>query len=233
MNRPLVLLLLAAWWPAAFGADGAAPAAAPASASAPLAAASSAAPPPVTETEELVIYAGSARYPKALADTGAHGEVAVLATLGIEGRPTDVAVVASSHSPALDEAALAYVRTLGFGRPAGSKEAALSSVRVPVRFLKDSVRTLNAKTCADLDVDVAWFRQAFPDRPTSAMDVINMTRGVLFTTSFSRLSTDRRKGWVKAMSAGLEDAVVVCAEHPERLFLEVAQRAVERAVDAR
>jgi TonB family protein len=222
-----IALLFALALPVAFAAG----AATPLAASAPSAAASAVATQ-APLVDEMVIAAGSPRYPQALADTGAHGRVEVLAALGADGRPTSVTVAVSSRSAELDAAARSFVGTLGFGRPAGSGEPALVAVRVPVRFQKESIRTLEKKTCADFETDAAWFRAAFPERQPLTMDVLNMTRSWLLASGYALQPPERRAAWLKAMYVGLDAGIAACATRPDARFLKTVQAAVDDATEA-
>lgn len=97
-------------------------------------------PPPVTSTRPMAIDTPPPAYPAELACEGTGGQVLLMLTIGVEGKPTDARMLRSSGVPALDAAAQEAIRNWRFepgkvnGRPQPAK------INVPITFTPPAVR---------------------------------------------------------------------------------------------
>lgn len=98
----------------------------------------------------------------------------VRVTVGPAGKAAGAAIAESSRSPELDKAALAPAR--GYPYTPFEPGVAPGEVLVPIRFRKDGMADLPHKTCADFNIDKAWFTAAFPELKPGDMEVVKMIR---------------------------------------------------------
>lgn len=194
-------------------------------ASAP-AAASTASARAIPSTDEVSLHPG-ADYPAELVKAGVQGSVVVLVTIGAEGNPADATIQQTSRSAPLDDAALAYVRSAI--RLGSAAHPAPPQVLVPLRFTKDSLRTLADKTCADFAVDATWFRATFPEKTLRDMPVVNMSVGALVLKQ--PMASARMMAIARHSNAAEADATLAaCTAHPDDRFLATLSRVVDDAV---
>ena len=202
----------------------------PASASAPASAASApsraASAPAIPSSRPIGILPGE-DYPVDLMKAGVQGTVTVLVTLGPDGKPADATIQKTSRSQQLDAAALEYVhRVVKVGN---AEHPAPPQVLVPIDFVKDSVRTLGTKTCADFVVDATYFRATFPDKTLRDMNVINLSAGAIVLMqqmAVPRMLAVSRHTKVPEVEATL----AACAAHPDDRFFATFQHVVDDAI---
>lgn len=196
---------------------------------APASTASAPAAPALQKLRKQSLRPGGEAYPVALADQGVQGTAEVLVKISAEGHVADASLYATSRSAALDELALAYARALRFRAPANAASAPLPSVIVPVEFLRDSTDQLHTKTCAQFNVDVAYFKATFPETDPRRMTVINLTTGLLLVGSMARQVGSDTVTQARKLNAAGNGVVVGCAAAPQenflKLFVELAKQA--------
>jgi len=164
---------------------------------------------------EITIYASDASYPQALVRRGVQGMVMVELTPGTRGRKTAATVRESSRSADLDALALGMATQLDItgadGAPSGT---------VTYRFRKDHTGTIATKTCADLNVDVAYHSATFPERSLRELPVFYESVGKLIY-SFQR--EGERRTFPPADT--LFDATLAgCARTPQAGMLDVMRQ---------
>lgn len=200
----------------------------------PVAAPASAASSPsglTAKVRTVSIRPSDAVYPEALHSRGVQGMVEVLAVIGPDGFPVQVAVAKTSRSKELDEAGLAVVRDLRFGaQGAASAPSArpLPPVLVPVEFLRDSVTTLSKKMCREFSVDAEYFRTTFPEQQVSDMPVVRMTIGLLVMAETQRASGEKIVSLARRSSAAGKEIAAACAAAPDSLYLPVFRELVAK-----
>lgn len=99
-------------------------------------------PEVIAPTQPLAVETPPPAYPAELACAGIAGQVGVLLTIGVDGRPKNVRVEGSSGHPQLDQAAVDAVKGWKFQPGTSRGQPAESPLRVPVTF-----------TAPDLDSD--------------------------------------------------------------------------------
>lgn len=167
---------------------------------------------------DTMIYPDNPAYPAGLAARGAQGRVLVRVTVDANGGPTSVLVRESSRSRALDAAAVAVVRT--FRHAPARPGMGPSEVLVPIRFRKDTVQTLRSKTCADLNVDKAWFTATFPEKKVFELDAVSMAMDTLVFT----LPGPQQAAYTGNSVAVAAAAIAACARRPGDKFFTVMQQ---------
>lgn len=79
-------------------------------------------------------------YPFELACAGVGGTTTLSVTIGVEGKPTQVALVQSSGNQALDETAQQRVKTWKFRPATANGQPTPKTIQVPVNFKPPEVR---------------------------------------------------------------------------------------------
>jgi len=164
---------------------------------------------------EITIYASDASYPQALVRRGVQGMVTIELTPGTRGREAAATVRASSRSADLDALALGMARQLDITGADGAPSGV-----VTYRFRKDHTGTIATKTCADLNVDVAYHSATFPERSLRELPVFYESVGKLIY-SFQR--EGERRTFPPADT--LFDATLAgCARTPQAGMLDVMRQ---------
>lgn len=188
--------------------------------------ATSATTAPATTPERLntLSYRPADRpYPKELSAAGVQGTSEVLVTLDAAGAMSAVSISQTSRSEKLDLAALALVKSLHFKVDAGS---APTQVVVPVEFLRDSLSTLPQKLCKEFNIDLEYFKTAFPEKQPRDMTVFKMSVGYL--TLMGKQSMEQRIALAKGLNEIVPIAVSTCAAQPDAKFFEVFAQAINQ-----
>jgi hypothetical protein len=164
---------------------------------------------------EITIYASDASYPQALVRRGVQGMVMIELTPGTRDRKAAAMVRASSRSADLDALALGMARQLDItsvdGAPSGT---------VTYRFRKDHTGTIATKTCADLNVDVAYHIATFPERSLRELPVFYESVGKLIY-SFQREGASRTFPPADTL---FEATLAGCARTPQAGMLDVMRQ---------
>lgn len=193
-------------------------------------AASAPAPARVARLRAQSLRPGGTVYPVALAEQGVQGTADVIVKIAPDGTAGEVAIQASSRSAALDELALGFVRTLRFNPSAKSTPGApLPDVILPVEFMRDTVEGLQAKTCAEFNVDAAYFRATFPETDPSHMPVIRLTTGMLLLAGMPRQGGDALVAQAKKLNAAAAGIATACAAAPDTKYLQTFVELVKKA----
>lgn len=124
----------------------------------------------------------------------------------------------SSRSRALDQAAVALVRT--YRHAPARPGMGPAEVLVPIRFRKDTVQNLRTKSCADLNVDKAWFTATFPEKKVFELDAVSMAMDTLVFT----LPGPQQAVYTRNSQAVAADAIAACATRPADKFFTVMQQ---------
>jgi len=215
MRNTTALLLLLSLAPAlAWGQEASAPAA-------------SAAMTMPVQARKVSLRPTDEGYPPELAARGVQGTAELLLKLGLDGSAAEVVVQSSSRSKELDQAAIAVAKGLSF-KPKDPTHP-LQEVLVPVEFLRDSLATLPNKTCAEFNVDLAYFQATFPDLEIRKMPVVNMTVGSYVSYGIVGLSQDRTLAYVKRVETAAKGIVQACAKEPEAGYIKTFTRLVKDA----
>jgi TonB family protein len=167
---------------------------------------------------DTLVYPRDAAYPAGLAARGVQGRVVVRVKVGADGKALDASVAESSRSRELDKAALALARSYPYA-PA-KPGVAPGEVLVPIRFRKDSVTDLPNKTCADFNIDKAYFSATFPELKVSDMEVVKMASGTLLFT----LPGPQQMPYARNSSAVAAAAIAACATQPGDKLFTLMQR---------
>jgi len=173
--------------------------------------------PPLVDT--IPITPGSKAYPQELAARGVQGKVTLRAILSAEGKFSEAMIEESSRSEELDAAALDLVPRLKYtSKSEKQKPVPPGPVRVAIEFVKDGLETLRTKTCADFNLDAAYFKEKFPERPLTDMTVMKLMTGILTFT----VKREQQLTVFKNIKPIKEQVIEQCAQSPDKKFLELA-----------
>jgi len=150
-------------------------------------------------------------YTDAERTAGVQGDVTVRGMVQPDGSIADVAIAESSRSAVLDEASVVAVRQWTF-LPV---EVAVP-YQVQIEFRKDDLNTLATKTCADLNIDVAYFRQAFPESAISDMPLKDVLVGLMMVMGQRGMTLEN----IRRSSTAFDRTVEWCATRSDELVLE-------------
>lgn len=232
MCAALACLGLATLPPAALAQPVAeASAASSAHATAPAAAASTAAPaasaPQPYRVGTMSVLPMDPAYPPGLASRGVQGTAEVLVRLDAAWQPAELSILSTSRSEALDEAARNVVKALSFKveNPSGPPP----EVIVPVNFRRDSLSYLQRKTCAEFNVDLAYFKATFPEQSVRDMPVVNMTVGAFVANGFFSVPQNRVLARMKSIEVAAKGVADACSRHPDDGFIKTFRALVDEA----
>ncbi len=104
----------------------------------------------VAPTQPLAVETPPPAYPADLACVGIGGQVGVLLTIGVDGRPKNVKVEDGSGHPQLDQAAVDAVKGWNFQPGTSRGQPAETPLRVPVTF---TAPDLDSDRCEGISTD--------------------------------------------------------------------------------
>lgn len=167
--------------------------------------------------DPVTVLAGTPNYPSGAAERGVQGTTVLEAELTDGGSFTAPRVRESSGSPVLDEAASALLLRLRIAPGTALPVPQPGTVLVPVAFRKDTLASLQSKSCADFNRDAAYFTTAFPQRSLRDMPVFDVATAALVAAvpvarqvTLARELTDIQRG-----------VIADCADKPQARFLEL------------
>lgn len=167
-----------------------------------------------------LVYPGDLFYPDALAKTGAQGEVRLEIRLSKEGRATAARVITSSKSVELDKQAISLVNTGNYKLPDNGLKYFEGLYTLNIIFIRDSVLTINSKTCADLNTDVAYFRSVRPGESTKNLGAFELVAGIFTVQLMKNQGSTGTLKFVKAIADIEGDTIGACAKKPRALFIK-------------
>jgi TonB family protein len=169
-----------------------------------------------------------APYPKELSSAGVQGTVEVLAIFDADGKPVSASVVQTSRSEKLDLAAIALVKSLTY-KPGETKQGTSSTeVLITIEFLRDSFLSLPQKSCKEFNVDLEYFKFAFPEKKLQEMSVISLSIGYLALAG--NPSIEKKIALAKSVKEAVPMAISSCSSQPETKFFESFKQAVNELI---
>lgn len=157
------------------------------------------------------------QYPAELAAAGVQGEVLVVVPLSDDGKSNGALLGATSRSASLDKIAVDLIKNTSFRLPDAPAQG-WKAVVVPVEFYKDSVASLETKTCADFNVDYDYQLATFPERKPQDLRVFEMLTGILYFKSGR--SPARALEVAKRSAAARQPTIEGCRKNPESLLMQ-------------
>ena len=170
---------------------------------------------------ELVVYAADPTYPSALARRGVQGEALIELRVTRDGSRAAV-VRESSRSAELDALALEMARRLDVRSP-----DAPSSGLAKIQFRKDSKTSIATKTCADFNVDAAYYTATFEEGSARGMPVMYESIGRLIYS----LHRENERKVFPPFDPVLDATVAACARTPEAGFVDVMRQEALKLIE--
>ena len=175
-----------------------------------------------------LVHPGDLFYPEAQAKKGLQGEVTLEINLSKAGRATTVRVLISSKSVELDKNALALINTGYWKLPENGLKYYAGVYTINVIFLRDSVLTINTKTCADFNTDLTYFRSVHGKKSTKNFGALELIANVSTVQLMKNQGADGALKFVKSVDAINNDTINICAEKPTELFVKTYAKATKK-----
>ncbi|GEM_PF-2460151 len=174
---------------------------------------------PKTNAEGITAKAEKTIYPEEAKLLGHQGTAVVKVTVLTDGTLESATIHVSSRSKILDQAALETVKSWKFG-PAIDKEGRPvdSSGGVKVTFYKDDPETFHLKTCSDVNIDVKYFKNTFPELRIEKMYLNSLA---MILTWPKDQNAKRVMHVARAFSPSFSKSLADCEAHPEEKFLDL------------
>lgn len=175
-----------------------------------------------------LVHPGDLFYPQAQAKKGLQGEVTLEINLSKAGKATTVKVLITSKSVELDKNALALVNTGYWKLPENGLKYYAGVYTLNVIFLRDSVLTINTKTCADFNTDLTYFRSVHGKKSTKNFGALELIANVSTVQLMKNQGADGALKFVKSLDAINNDTINMCAKKPTELFVKTYAKATKK-----
>ncbi len=180
----------------------------------------------------LMLSPGAAWYPESDAAIGAQGTALVVMDLTRDGQVAKARIVQSTQAPALDRQALRLASQLHW---MGARKAP-PQASLRVLFSRDSIDSVQKKSCAELNQDVAWLKAHRPVQPPENVGALRVARNLVsFNTSWMADRHDREAGRSvrDALFLASRRTVAECGAQPDKLMKDVFNHLLHEASKAR
>lgn len=174
----------------------------------------------VNKLPHAIIYPGDVYYSGALANNGVQGSVTLEVRLSKTGAASATKIINSSKSVELDKNALDFVNDEKWKLPDNGLKYFEGIYFLNIIFRKDSVLTINNKTCADFNIDLAYFRNTQPDESTKNLAAFELIAGIFSVQLVKTQSADVTLKFVKSVDAINGDTILACKKKPDELFVK-------------
>jgi len=177
---------------------------------------------PVDRLPHKLIQPGDIYYPVELAKAGVQGEVKLDIELSPEGKLLSAKIVDSSRSDELDKNALSYVNAdLGnWTLPATHPKGESAHYLLSLVFNRDSVLSINLKTCAELNADLAYFRATYPEDEPKNVASLELIASLFTVQLIKTRGAEEALKYAKALDAINADTIRICIEKPDDRVIE-------------
>lgn len=186
----------------------------------------------VQANDLLMLSPGAAWYPEADAATGAQGTAVVVMDLTPEGQVAKARIVQSTQAAALDQQALRLASQLQW---MGARKAP-PQASLRVLFSRDSMDSVQKKSCAELNQDVAWLKTHWPAQPPENVGALRLVRSLVsFNTSWMPDRRDREAGQPvrDALFLASRRTIEGCAAQPDKRLKDVFNHLLHEASTGR
>jgi len=182
----------------------------------------------INKLPHQLIHPGDLFYPEAQAKKGLQGEVTLEIRLSKSGKATTVKVLTSSKSVELDKNALAFVNTGYWKLPENGLKYFEGVYLLNVIFIRDSVLTINAKTCADFNTDLKYFRSIHGGETTKNFGALELIANISTVQLMKNQGANGALKFVKSVDAINNDTINACAKKPVDLFVKTYAKATKK-----
>lgn len=175
-----------------------------------------------------LIHPGDIFYPEALAKKGLQGEVTLEIQLSAAGQAKTVKVKNASSSPELDKNALAYVNTGYWKLPENDLKYNQGAYTLNIIFLRDSVLSINKKSCADFNIDLKYFRSVHANQSTKNFGALELVANISTVQLMKTQGASGALKFVNSVDAINSDTINACAKKPAELFVKAYAKATKK-----
>ncbi len=175
-----------------------------------------------------LVHPGDLFYPEAQAKKGLQGEVTLEINLSKAGKATTVKVLTTSKSVELDKNALAFVNTGYWKLPENGLKYYEGVYTLNIIFLRDSVLTINKKTCADFNTDLTYFRTTHGNKSTKNFGALELIANISTVQLMKNQGADGALKFVKSVDAINNETINACAKNPAELFVKAYAKATKK-----
>lgn len=186
------------------------------------------APSKLRKLSHRTIYPGDVFYPDTLAKEGVQGEVVIEVRLLNDGKERAVKIISSSKSDDLDKRALAYVNSESWIMPEENPKDSEAHYQQSVIFSRDSILTINLKTCAELNTDMGYFHSVRPDDPVKNVQSLELIASLFTVQLIKTQGAAEALKYAKAVHAISDETWHACMENPETLLIETYVKAARQ-----
>jgi TonB family protein len=179
----------------------------------------------------LMLSPGAAWYPESDAATGAQGTALVVMNLTADGQVAKARIVRSTQAATLDQQALRLASQLHW---MGARKTP-SQASLQVQFSRDSIDSVQKKTCAELNQDVTWLKAHRPAEPPENVGALRIARNLVsFNTSWMPDRHDREAGKPvrDALFLASRRTIDECVAQPDKLMKDVFNHLLHEASKA-
>lgn len=175
-----------------------------------------------------LIYPGDLFYPEAQAKKGLQGEVTLEIHLSKVGKATTVKVMTTSKSIELDKNALTFVNTGYWKLPENGLKYYEGVYTLNIIFLRDSVLTINTKTCAEFNTDLKYFRSIDGNESTKKFGALELIANISTVQLLKNQGANGALKFVKSVDAINNETINACAKKPAELFVKTYVKATKK-----
>lgn len=166
------------------------------------------------------LYAGDAFYAAELAKKGVQGEAVLEVRLSGDGKAIGARIISSSKSAALDKNALAYIHSGRWRLPDNGLKYFAGVYSLTIIFIKDSMLTINAKTCADFSADVLYFRSISKQKSLKNLGALDLIANMYTVQLIKNHDVDGSLQLVKNLDAINAEVVTACTKKPAAALIK-------------
>lgn len=182
---------------------------------------------PVSKLPHVLLHPGDHFYSDLLAKNGVQGTVILEISLSKEGKVKVARVIGSSKSAELDKNALAFAND-GWMLPDNGLKYFEGSYSLNIVFVRDTILTINKKTCADFNTDFRYFRFIRPTGSVKDIGALGLMANIFTVQLMSTQGADGTLKFVKSLDAINNDTIQTCAKKPSELLVKTYAKAAQR-----
>ena len=177
---------------------------------------------PVDRLPHKMFKPGDIYYPEELAKSGVQGEVKLDIVLSAEGELLSAKIVDSSRSDELDKNAMAYANAEGekWALPENHPKGESAHYLLSLVFMRDSILTINLKTCAELNTDLSYFRSKRPDEDVRKVASLELIASLFTVQLIKTRGADEALKFAQSLAAINDDTIRACSEKPDARVME-------------
>lgn len=175
---------------------------------------------PVDRLPPKLFPPGDIYYPAELAKSGVQGEVKLDIVLSAEAKLMSAKIVGSSKSDVLDKNALAYAQSEKWTLPETHPKGENAHYLMNLVFIRDSVLSINLKTCAELNTDLGYWRSINPDAQASKVASLELIASLFTVQLLKTRGAAAALKYAQSLDAINAETIRLCEEKPDARVIE-------------